>query len=681
MGNRYEEATKKAIRGDRAAFIELFDMSFRDMYYIALKYMKNENKAEGILHDSYKIAMENMQALGNPERFNVWLMQILANRAKAVFTAENPELFSRMREIRPQKNVISDDNEEPMANINYGMRENREFIRMMLEELGEEERLCLLMFYYENLSIAEIGETLCIPLEMVNNILDRSRNGLINAAAELTERGYSVKGIGVIAFLLLAIKKEKVSQEILEATDKARHKIGDSLFNQKVSVSAPSEDFGEPWADDEDEKTIKNPHWSEFYKDYKQGLKDSKESVADEGFSLSVEEDPVEFSIRDESTVRPAEDFSTARDYGQLKAARRFEAQRAFNENRTQNEFHTPSFNSAPGMGFSNGNEGGAPRNQGIYNGNEGGAPRNQGIYNGNKAGGPRVQEENNGRPPVRPDETSKKQGKKSTKIIIIVAIIVALLIGLGVAAFFVVKNVVKKSTVNTVVDAIEEILPVDIPDQVVEEIMTFDLPEGLIEDILPGNKDDKTDGEKEKATAATAELRDGLLQDEDYPKYVNLSKNEFENVLAVAGRMPEILDNNYLNENLAMILNTVVNNQASMGKSLSKTEPGRDEYTFKLDTLNRYFAAFSSFRFEKNYTSGNVYFSDEDTVSQYSGAPLEEDSTAQIISAEVNDGVMTVKYNYTLNRNGNGEDENKVFTAKLTKADNGFYRITEITE
>ncbi len=49
----YEKVVKAALKGDESAFAQLYESTQHDMYYIALKYMKNEDDAMDVVQDSY----------------------------------------------------------------------------------------------------------------------------------------------------------------------------------------------------------------------------------------------------------------------------------------------------------------------------------------------------------------------------------------------------------------------------------------------------------------------------------------------------------------------------------------------------------------------------------------------------------------------------------------------------
>ena len=69
--NNYREAVAAAMAGDQEGFSYLYDKTFKNKYYVALKYVKNEDTASDIVQDSYMRAFQNLSMLQDPDKFNL----------------------------------------------------------------------------------------------------------------------------------------------------------------------------------------------------------------------------------------------------------------------------------------------------------------------------------------------------------------------------------------------------------------------------------------------------------------------------------------------------------------------------------------------------------------------------------------------------------------------------------
>ena len=100
------EAVQSAIAGNNDAFTYLYDRTYKNKYYVALKYMKNEDAAADVLQDAYMRAFQNLNMLRDYSRFDSWLGMIVANTAKNYLKKKNPVLFSEMDHDNGEGEVV-----------------------------------------------------------------------------------------------------------------------------------------------------------------------------------------------------------------------------------------------------------------------------------------------------------------------------------------------------------------------------------------------------------------------------------------------------------------------------------------------------------------------------------------------------------------------------------------------
>lgn len=151
---------KKAQSGDKEAFIELMEEQKQALYKIAISMLKNDMDAADAIQDTVLSSYENLKGLREPKYFKTWLTRILINhcnrmlkeRKKMVPIQEHPEL----------KEVELDTS-------------GHEFLAM-LNELEDQYRIVLLLYYIEGFSIKEIGAILEMNENTVKTRLSRGRN-------------------------------------------------------------------------------------------------------------------------------------------------------------------------------------------------------------------------------------------------------------------------------------------------------------------------------------------------------------------------------------------------------------------------------------------------------------------------------------------------------------------------
>lgn len=169
-----EELVTRAKNGDQQALNQLYNDTYRQAYQVAMQMFHDENEAFDILQDSYIKAFNNLSNLKEPSKFKSWFFQIVSNTCRDYLRKRknNPMFFSDM--------TYEDDNGEneiefvdestafsPEENVDYS--ETKRLVAEMIDNLPDEQRLVLLMYYIEGLSIKEIAQSLEISENTVKS--------------------------------------------------------------------------------------------------------------------------------------------------------------------------------------------------------------------------------------------------------------------------------------------------------------------------------------------------------------------------------------------------------------------------------------------------------------------------------------------------------------------------------
>lgn len=223
----YTEAVRLVKQGDENGFNFLYEETYKSKYYLALKYMQNEEAAKDVLQDAYIQAFRKLDTLENPEKFASWLGIIVANTAKNALQKKNPMLFSEIvgdQEEEEFEYQIEDESIENQPEIAYSQRETQELVHELIDSLSEEQRMCILMFHIEGQSISEIAESLGCSENTVKSRLNYGRKNIKGKAEELQKKGYKLYGMAPVPFLLYLLKSEEhalAAQGVLETVGKA----------------------------------------------------------------------------------------------------------------------------------------------------------------------------------------------------------------------------------------------------------------------------------------------------------------------------------------------------------------------------------------------------------------------------------------------------------------------------
>lgn len=199
-----------AARGDNSAIETLYQMTYAQGYSVALQIVKNEQDASDLLQDAYITAFQNLGMLTKPESFRSWFNCIVANKCRDWLRKKKPELFTDMG--REDESVEFEDTLQsehmefsPEEYVDY--QETKRLMNDILQNLPEDQRLCILMYYYEELSVQDIAQALDCSMGTVKSRLNYGRNKIKAEVEELKKKGVHLYGVAPIPFLVWMLRE------------------------------------------------------------------------------------------------------------------------------------------------------------------------------------------------------------------------------------------------------------------------------------------------------------------------------------------------------------------------------------------------------------------------------------------------------------------------------------------
>ena len=105
-------------------------------------------------------------------------------------------------------------------------------MREILDALPEEQRVAVTMFYYEQMSVKEIAETLGVTENTVKSRLNYGRKKVEKEVRALEKKGTKLYGLAPLPFLMLLFHSQEASAAGAAAThDEFIHALGNCRSN------------------------------------------------------------------------------------------------------------------------------------------------------------------------------------------------------------------------------------------------------------------------------------------------------------------------------------------------------------------------------------------------------------------------------------------------------------------
>ena len=160
-----------ASKGDEAAFRRLVDRSANTVCSIALAIVRNVEASEDVAQEAFLAAWSSLRTLRNPAGFLPWLRQVTRNQA---------HLWQRehRREISNEVVLENAADARPSADAHLLAEEERRLLAAVLDELPDDAREVLILYYREESSTRHVAELLGISEQAVRQRLSRSRSML-----------------------------------------------------------------------------------------------------------------------------------------------------------------------------------------------------------------------------------------------------------------------------------------------------------------------------------------------------------------------------------------------------------------------------------------------------------------------------------------------------------------------
>lgn len=208
--NSYTEAVQKAMKGDQAAFTYLYEKTYTKCFYLAKKFLNSEHTAQDIVQDAYVKAFKSLDTLEDPEKFPSWIGTIVSNLSKNELKRRKVTLFSETENEDGQdiSDTFVDDRVSVQPEIVMDQNETTRLMKEIIDTLTDEQRICVTMFYMEQMSVKEMASVLEVSENTVKSRLNYGRQKIKDKVLDLEKKGTKLYGLAPIPFFLLLLKED-----------------------------------------------------------------------------------------------------------------------------------------------------------------------------------------------------------------------------------------------------------------------------------------------------------------------------------------------------------------------------------------------------------------------------------------------------------------------------------------
>lgn len=214
---KIKELVSSAKSGNKKSFDKLYELTHNDVWYNCLSLLKDEENAKDIMQETYITAFLKLDTLKDEEKFCGWVTTIAVNLCKK-------KLKGKVEyQIDDEVLITEAETDELMLPEEYiNKAEKRKVLLQIIEDtLSFNQYQVVLMFYFNELSIAEIAQALEISEGTVKSRLNSSRAKMKTAIEDYENKsGDKLHGVVVVPFFTTIFKEEAKSLAVPNITIK-----------------------------------------------------------------------------------------------------------------------------------------------------------------------------------------------------------------------------------------------------------------------------------------------------------------------------------------------------------------------------------------------------------------------------------------------------------------------------
>lgn len=204
-----QELVEQGRRGDPQARETLVRLAQNKVYYHCKKMLKKEEDAQDAAQDVLIAMLTGLDKLKEPAAFWGWVNGITANRCRHLLSAPHTEWqIPESEEGDSLLDSVEDLDETLVPEKALDNEETRRMILDLVDALPPEQRMCVLFYYYDEMSVREIAQAMDTSEGTVKSRLNYARKSIKAGVEDYERKGVKLYSVSPILLLLCFLRRE-----------------------------------------------------------------------------------------------------------------------------------------------------------------------------------------------------------------------------------------------------------------------------------------------------------------------------------------------------------------------------------------------------------------------------------------------------------------------------------------
>ncbi|MBQ8558397.1 MAG: sigma-70 family RNA polymerase sigma factor [Tyzzerella sp.] len=227
--------------GDEDSKTALYDTFHDNLYHYIMKTVKDPELALDLTQDAFIEIFQTINSLKEPAAFVTWSRKIAYHRCTAYFRKRRELLADEEEEGNSLFDTLVEEREEFIPDEALDKEDFKQTIHAMIQALPEEQRVAIMLRYFEELSVKEIAEIQGVTEGTVKSRLNYGRKAIKQAVESYEKKnGVKLHIVGVIPMLLWLFREYRIANGMpfIKKTEttvaKESAKVGVKLLAKKI---------------------------------------------------------------------------------------------------------------------------------------------------------------------------------------------------------------------------------------------------------------------------------------------------------------------------------------------------------------------------------------------------------------------------------------------------------------
>ena len=186
--NTLIQLVTEAQRGKPGAMERLFEAFYNDVYYFALKTVKDEELACDITQETFAAILSTIRDLKEPAAFITWMRQVAYSQCTRYFRKQRELLVDEDEEGGTVFDVVPEERTDFIPGEALDQEDFRKTILGLLDELSPEQRSAVMLYYYDELSVKQIAQIQGVSEGTVKSRLNYARKAIKTLVEDYEKR-------------------------------------------------------------------------------------------------------------------------------------------------------------------------------------------------------------------------------------------------------------------------------------------------------------------------------------------------------------------------------------------------------------------------------------------------------------------------------------------------------------